>query len=135
MNRVLQEAETVARTAWRAHGRHDHGPNVKVHMVNGDWEVPPVVFAAYSRNRKNAILWCPWCDTWHVHGAGNGGRAAHCSVPDSPFKATGYIIQMVEGVHYQVLKPPRRERRRPKLDGTLLRHGWDEVRQARGVRP
>jgi len=54
--------------------------------------------------RKGGQLkaWCPFCATWHLHGAGSGlgpreksHRVAHCTEPDSPFRQTGYYLQMM----------------------------------------
>lgn len=48
------------------------------------------------------LAWCPFCETWHYHGIGDGHRAAHCYVRDVryknkwlelPFCDTGYILQ------------------------------------------
>lgn len=41
-------------------------------------------------------FWCPFCKTSHKHDRDDGHRAAHCTVEsNSPFKAHGYIIQMM----------------------------------------
>ena len=40
-------------------------------------------------------LWCQYCGVWHMHGRGNGHRVAHCYKPDSPYKQTGYILELV----------------------------------------
>jgi len=47
-------------------------------------------------------VWCPFCRTWHHHGAKDGRaimqghRVAHCHHPDSPFRknGTGYYIRV-----------------------------------------
>jgi hypothetical protein len=62
------------------------------------------------------LVWCVYCQRWHIHGAGNKGqdpmkylglRAGHC-VPASPYVATGY--ELVYGGLWQDL--PETERRR-----------------------
>jgi hypothetical protein len=37
--------------------------------------------------------WCPFCTTYHVHGAGEGHRVAHCYRDDSPLREKGYILK------------------------------------------
>jgi hypothetical protein len=43
-------------------------------------------------------FWCPHCCAYHHHGGQPdqtgeiGHRVAHCHVPTSPFRATGYIL-------------------------------------------
>lgn len=47
-------------------------------------------------------VWCPFCQEWHYHGAGEqftktggeGHRGAHCMDKESPFLASGYYIQV-----------------------------------------
>ena len=38
-------------------------------------------------------FFCRYCDRYHYHGAGH--RVAHCSVEDSPYRDTGYVL--IEG--------------------------------------
>ncbi len=45
----------------------------------------------FERNGQ-LVVWCPYCATFHHHGAGPGHRAAHCISTDSPFRETGYYI-------------------------------------------
>lgn len=46
-------------------------------------------------------FWCPFCETWHQHGRGNGHRVEHCckhgrrDLKDSPFHEAGYTIKMM----------------------------------------
>lgn len=35
---------------------------------------------------------CPHCDEWHYHGAGEGGRVAHCPKRGSPYRRAGYYL-------------------------------------------
>ena len=46
-----------------------------------------VVLAYHIRSSPAHIVYrCPWCDKWHLHGAGggDGGRASHCEDKQSP---------------------------------------------------
>ena len=36
--------------------------------------------------------WCPYCRRYHIHGAGEGHRVAHCLDDASPFDGTGYYL-------------------------------------------
>ena len=47
-------------------------------------------------------FWCPFCNTWHLHGRGNGHRTAHCTVGrncgykgTSPYLEHGYFIKLM----------------------------------------
>lgn len=44
---------------------------------------------------EGMMFYCPFCQNWHSHGIGNGPRAAHCTVPESPFYEHGYFIKML----------------------------------------
>ena len=39
-------------------------------------------------------VWCCYCKRWHQHGAQPGHRVAHCHVATSPYKATGYVLEL-----------------------------------------
>jgi hypothetical protein len=39
-------------------------------------------------------VWCPHCRRDHIHGAGEGHRAAHCADPESPYRLTGYRLAL-----------------------------------------
>lgn len=44
---------------------------------------------------KQALVWCDYCDVWHVHGLpAEGHRVAHCDRDDSAYKATGYYLDL-----------------------------------------
>jgi hypothetical protein len=45
------------------------------------------------------LIFCDACKRAHYHGAagGSGHRAAHCSNPDSPYIASGYVLQEAVG--------------------------------------
>lgn len=71
------------------------------------------------RDRNHLIVWCQYCEKDHFHGvcsgcpscpaqktrgrkhctcptgSGDGHRAAHCSNPESPYRARGYFIREV----------------------------------------
>ncbi len=52
------------------------------------------VLLAFERNAEGHLsAWCPFCAKWHHHGSGEGGRAAHCVNPTSPFLASSYILK------------------------------------------
>ena len=42
-------------------------------------------------------VWCAHCSVWHLHGAGEGHREAHCIGPDSPYWQTGYNLVLGAG--------------------------------------
>ena len=46
------------------------------------------------RFEKCCYAWCIYCDKWHIHGAGDGHRVAHC-YDDTPYKDKGYILEEV----------------------------------------
>ena len=60
-------------------------------------------FPTYYREFKtgSVALWCPWCETWHYHGAKGViatrklHKVAHCQEDDSPLHEGGYYIKMV----------------------------------------
>lgn len=56
-------------------------------------ELPAFVVEAEPHR---VAVWCDWCRIWHYHGNAPGHRAPHCKVPGSPYKKTGYILQ-IEG--------------------------------------
>jgi hypothetical protein len=40
---------------------------------------------------KVSLVWCKYCASWHLHGAGQGHRIAHCR-QRSPYTITGYNL-------------------------------------------
>lgn len=53
-------------------------------------------FEAYTVKGSNSVqTWCDYCYKWHLHGKSNGHRGAHCSIPGSPYKETGYHLKIV----------------------------------------
>lgn len=40
-------------------------------------------------------VWCKYCRRCHYHSPDFGHRVAHCILPSSPYKQTGYIIRPV----------------------------------------
>jgi len=38
-------------------------------------------------------VWCPFCLVYHLHGIGEGHRAAHCAIL-TPFREHGYYIAL-----------------------------------------
>jgi hypothetical protein len=56
----------------------------------------PVVLCEPVGNpgRINWRFWCEFCKTNHSHGAMPGHRSAHCHDKASPFKESGYILEL-----------------------------------------
>jgi len=56
-------------------------------------------FKAIKENEYSMKMFCPYCKVWHKHGIEKrlGHRVAHCGDQNSPFKATGYFIFLVDG--------------------------------------
>lgn len=54
-----------------------------------------LVTPAWPGRQAQAHVWCPWCETVHSHSAGPGLRTAHCADRATPFKATGYSLNVV----------------------------------------
>ena len=62
----------------------------------------PVLKGFYSGPIQIKV-WCPFCQTWHFHGAverftkteGEGHRSAHCTNEKSPFLKSGYYIEVL----------------------------------------
>jgi hypothetical protein len=71
--------------------------------------LPRAIMNGYKDGLK---FWCPYCKTWHLHGRGNGHRAAHCCDKpsegkrrfDSPFYEHGYIIKMMSKVELKQIR-------------------------------
>lgn len=57
--------------------------------------LPALVTPARPRRSAQAHVWCPWCEDLHSHSAGPGPRVAHCSDKASPYRATGYVLDIV----------------------------------------
>jgi hypothetical protein len=74
----------------------------------------PTLPAWPSPDGKQWKVWCPHCRRYHFHGPPAGHRVAHCTRPDSPFRGTGYFIELADGP-----PPPRGGR------GTRKEH-WHE---------
>lgn len=53
-----------------------------------------LVTAARPGGSALAHVWCPWCEAVHTHSAGPGLRAAHCADKGSPYKVTGYSLDV-----------------------------------------
>src|SRR4029079_9704439 len=101
-------------------------PTKRHHAKTGGLVAPPIVPAVVSRDGVTCSFWCKFCDAYHTHGAGNGGRRSHCAVIDSPYRTAGLLLVMVQG-RLGDLKPPTAERRKPRPGpfGTKV-HGWEE---------
>jgi hypothetical protein len=57
--------------------------------------ISPPVLPAYPTPHGWKV-WCNYCRRWHQHGAQPGHRVAHCRVPSSPYRTTGYILKLAE---------------------------------------
>lgn len=78
-------------------------------MTSGGHDYP-VVYAEADPSGITCRLYCPWCDRWHLHGLGEGHRCDHCLASDSPFRKTGYVIEIVDNaplprVRYKLILP------------------------------
>jgi hypothetical protein len=65
-----------------------------------DKKIP--VVKCFPISEEQVKLWCPFCETWHVHGftpdittRGKSHRVAHCPDPNSPFDDTGYYLRLM----------------------------------------
>ena len=62
-------------------------------------EIPPwhpdgaPTLPAYDTG-ANYEIWCQYCRKWHLHGRANGHRVSHCYVETSPYKRTGYVLEL-----------------------------------------
>ena len=41
-------------------------------------------------------VWCVYCRRWHHHASTPGHRVAHCTVPTSPYRQSGYVLEPQE---------------------------------------
>lgn len=53
------------------------------------------VLLAEVRDEDTWKVWCPNCVTYHLHGAAEGHRVAHCI--DGPYRDTGYYVSLPGG--------------------------------------
>lgn len=67
-------------------------------MAEREADQTPVVDAYRLSDTAQCVMWCPWCQSRHVHGDGGGQRAAHCMVSPcghySLFHRTGYDLNV-----------------------------------------
>lgn len=69
-------------------------------ILENDWPIPIV----YGRVRKRKgfpddepyfMFRCPFCHVYHHHASAPLGRSiAHCFVPTSPYRLTGYVLAL-----------------------------------------
>lgn len=102
-----------------------------------------VVTPAQTGLSQQALAPCPFCEVPHVHSAEPGHRAAHCHRKESPFLATGYVLDIVgeadapealipagllvgRGRFYEAV-----EAAAPKLRAALVRHVLGRMRFGR----
>jgi len=58
-------------------------------------DVPPVLDAHDRPDNGGLAVWCRYCLKWHLHGAGEGCRVAHCDKKDSPYTRSGYTLRAI----------------------------------------
>lgn len=56
--------------------------------------LPAFTTPADARGAAQARVWCGWCEAYHWHSASPGHRAAHCTQEESPYRATGYVLDV-----------------------------------------
>ena len=67
----------------------------------------PTVKVFKSNDQKNYVFWCPFCNTFHTHGASAlGHRVAHCTNKNSPYYEKGYFLKEYTKKEIQELKLP-----------------------------
>jgi hypothetical protein len=54
------------------------------------------VLPAFATKSGSWKVWCRYCNLWHYHGPLPGHRSAHCRVATSPYRRTGYVLQLAE---------------------------------------
>ncbi|MFF2650368.1 hypothetical protein [Streptomyces sp. NPDC058045] len=66
-------------------------------LVDGVPVLPGYIQGSGSKFRDLRV-WCRWCCHWHTHGPEPVGstthRIAHCFATDSPYRETGYWIEV-----------------------------------------
>ena len=60
----------------------------------GDKNIPIILCEKRTDINFGMKFYCDFCKTNHLHGDGDGHRAAHCHNQNSPFDVTGYIITL-----------------------------------------
>ncbi len=73
-------------------------------MVVKKEEIPLIKCLPRTDFEGGMKFWCPWCKKWHLHGIGDGHRAEHCTVDNSPFKAHGYVIKLMSKAELKEIK-------------------------------
>lgn len=61
-------------------------------------DLPSLILMPDEGDPVHIVVWCPWCEAVHRHGAagGAGNRAPHCAQDHhSPLGATGYNLDVV----------------------------------------
>lgn len=53
---------------------------------------PAPIIVCEKTARGDWRFWCPFCRSYHYHGAAQGHRISHCTNARSPFKVTGYVL-------------------------------------------
>ena len=67
---------------------------MKKKVLEEEEKMFPVVKALPRIDGVDGLMfWCPFCKRWHLHGAGEGHRAAHCFNEESPLDKRGYVLK------------------------------------------
>ena len=93
--------------------------------MNHKKENIPMLIGFIVGNKHPTIhVWCPYCQTLHIHGATEdvysrkgGHRIAHCFAKDSPFKKSSYYIKVMPIKFMQKFKKDMEELNVPKILG------------------
>jgi len=71
-------------------------PGMPAHPLRYEGDTP-VLGAVPSASGRGWNVWCCWCRRIHSHAPESGHRAAHCIEPESPYRTTGYVLELLEG--------------------------------------
>lgn len=55
----------------------------------------PVLGAWVSPSGYCWNVWCCWCRSIHSHAPEPGHRVEHCFEPESPYRDTGYYLELI----------------------------------------
>jgi hypothetical protein len=68
-----------------------------------------------GKTEEAYFVWCGYCLDWHMHGAQDGHKSAHCLTDrypkGTPYKADGYILQYAGEMDAKERNAYRREQR------------------------
>lgn len=93
ISKRLDELERLKEEHKKEQTDSDHTTPRKGELTMKRTDGMPVLQAYETTGGLRA--WCPFCVTYHTHGAGDGHRMAHCA-KSTPFTQTGYELQIVK---------------------------------------